>query len=166
MRRGGKAQIADASELPFSDKTFDVICAFDVVEHIENDTTLFREISRVLKPGGHFCFSVPLHKDAWSSFDNIVGHCRRYDFPEVLQLLSENNLCLESSSGFGMKPKSRFWTDFGMWWLEKFPERAFYFYNKYLFPLGLKRQEPLKLMSETPDPESCEGAIFLCKKQS
>ena len=47
---------ADATNLPFEDARFEVVCAMDFLEHVESPAVLIREISRVLKPGGLFFF--------------------------------------------------------------------------------------------------------------
>lgn len=47
---------ASAESLPFSDKTFDVVCCCDVLEHVDDLEKVISEISRVLKPGGVFFF--------------------------------------------------------------------------------------------------------------
>jgi SAM-dependent methyltransferase len=47
------------SELPFRSSAFDVVAAINFLEHIENDTRFFREMVRVLKPGGDFLFMAP-----------------------------------------------------------------------------------------------------------
>lgn len=49
-------QVANAYCLPYEDKTFDVVCAMDVLEHVEEPSLLISEASRVLKPGGLFFF--------------------------------------------------------------------------------------------------------------
>ncbi len=64
--------------LPFADESFDVVGAFDVVEHCEPEATVLAELSRVLKPGGTMMLSVPAYQWAWSSFDDANGHHRRY----------------------------------------------------------------------------------------
>ena len=46
----------DASRLEFEDARFDVVCAMDFLEHVENPEQIFQEASRVLKPGGIFLF--------------------------------------------------------------------------------------------------------------
>lgn len=45
--------------LPFADNGFDIICAFDVLEHIENDEDTLKELKRILKSGGKFFITVP-----------------------------------------------------------------------------------------------------------
>jgi 2-polyprenyl-6-hydroxyphenyl methylase/3-demethylubiquinone-9 3-methyltransferase len=47
---------ANAYELPFNNESFDVVCAMDILEHVENPAKLIQEASRVLKPGGIFFF--------------------------------------------------------------------------------------------------------------
>lgn len=47
---------ANAYELPFNDKLFDVACAMDILEHVEEPERLIQEASRILKPGGIFFF--------------------------------------------------------------------------------------------------------------
>ncbi|MDP2593366.1 MAG: class I SAM-dependent methyltransferase [bacterium] len=46
-------------KLPYNENTFDLVTAFQVVEHLENPFLIAREVKRVLKPGGIFAFSVP-----------------------------------------------------------------------------------------------------------
>jgi len=47
---------ANAYNLPFSDKSFDIVCAMDILEHVEEPEKLIAEASRVLRPGGLFFF--------------------------------------------------------------------------------------------------------------
>ena len=51
--------MASATHLPFADATFDLVTANMVVEHLDDPVTQFREICRVLKPGGRFIFHTP-----------------------------------------------------------------------------------------------------------
>lgn len=43
---------ADVHHLPFEDRSFDIICAMDLLEHIDHPEKLISEIQRILKPGG------------------------------------------------------------------------------------------------------------------
>ena len=47
---------ADAYALPFEDHSFDVACAMDILEHVNNPEILIREAARVVRPGGLFFF--------------------------------------------------------------------------------------------------------------
>ena len=69
---------ASAMQLPFADATFDVVAAFDVVEHCEPESTVLSELARVLVPGGRLLVSVPAYQWAWSEFDVQNRHHRRY----------------------------------------------------------------------------------------
>lgn len=64
--------------LPFADAKFDVVAAFDVVEHCEPESTALSELARVLRPGGTLVVSVPAYQWAWSDHDVANGHHRRY----------------------------------------------------------------------------------------
>lgn len=48
--------MADAYQLPFADKSFEVVTALDFLEHVERPQEIIKEFSRVLKPGGIFIF--------------------------------------------------------------------------------------------------------------
>ncbi|HEX5131049.1 MAG TPA: class I SAM-dependent methyltransferase [Candidatus Krumholzibacteria bacterium] len=54
-----EARVARADSIPYPDTTFDVAWAWNVVEHLEDPTTVFREVARVLKPGGVFLIKTP-----------------------------------------------------------------------------------------------------------
>jgi SAM-dependent methyltransferase len=64
--------------LPFADASFQVITAFDVIEHCEPEADALRELYRVLEPGGRLLVSVPAYQWAWSDHDVANGHHRRY----------------------------------------------------------------------------------------
>jgi SAM-dependent methyltransferase len=69
---------ASAMQLPFADSTFEVVAAFDVVEHCEPESAVMSELARVLTPGGRLLVSVPAYQWAWSEFDVQNHHHRRY----------------------------------------------------------------------------------------
>ena len=64
--------------LPFADGTFDVVSAFDVVEHCDRRRRAVAELARVLAPGGRMLLSVPAYQWAWRDHDVQAGHHRRY----------------------------------------------------------------------------------------
>jgi SAM-dependent methyltransferase len=72
-------------ELPFEDKSFDLVCAFDVIEHVEDDIKGVSELKRVCKSDSWVIVSVPAFMFLWSHHDVINHHFRRY----TMQLLKE-----------------------------------------------------------------------------
>ncbi|MBX9830396.1 class I SAM-dependent methyltransferase [Candidatus Babeliales bacterium] len=77
---------ADACALPYENATFDVVVAFDVLEHVEHDQKMVDEIFRVLKPGGYFVFTVPAYNMLFSAHDRELLHFRRYTKSSVHKL--------------------------------------------------------------------------------
>jgi SAM-dependent methyltransferase len=67
-----------ATGLPFADACFDVVAAFDVIEHCDPEAAALAEIARVLAPGGRLLMSVPAYNWAWTSHDDHNHHHRRY----------------------------------------------------------------------------------------
>jgi len=63
---------------------FDVVCAFEVLEHLEDDAAVLREWVSHLAPGGWLILSVPAFQHRFAAADHLAGHFRRYD-PEVLR---------------------------------------------------------------------------------
>ena len=74
-------------DLPFEDQQFDVVCAFDVIEHVEDDWRAMQELQRVCKYEGILCVTVPAFMQLWSHHDVVNHHYRRYRLPELLSLL-------------------------------------------------------------------------------
>ncbi len=66
-----------AGDLPF-DREFDVLGAFDVVEHTEDDAAALRQMHQALVPGGGLLLTVPQHPALWSASDERAHHFRRY----------------------------------------------------------------------------------------
>jgi SAM-dependent methyltransferase len=64
--------------LPFADGAFEVVSAFDVLEHCDPEELALAELRRVLEPGGRLLMSVPAYQWAWSDHDVANGHHRRY----------------------------------------------------------------------------------------
>jgi SAM-dependent methyltransferase len=161
---GGIARSGEIGTLPFADATFDLVCALDVIEHIENDRHVFREVSRVLKDDAVLIFSVPLHQDRWTAFDDWVGHARRYNPAELPRILSDNDLTLEQSAVFGMQPSNPKWVARGMWELEHHRARAMFWYNWVGLPLAMRFQKRLKLVSGLIDTAGVEEIVLLCRR--
>lgn len=67
----------DARNIPFLED-FDLIGAFDVLEHIDDDQGVMAQVAKSLRPGGGFLISVPQHPALWSPQDEHAHHLRRY----------------------------------------------------------------------------------------
>ncbi len=79
---------------------FDMICAFDVIEHIDDDKTALSNIHRMLKPNGVVLLSVPQYMFLWSRLDELVKHKRRYSKRELLAKLEESGFDIGYSTSF------------------------------------------------------------------
>src|SRR5918997_3294807 len=77
--RGLTVVRGDATNLPAGPATLDLVTAFDVIEHIEDDYLATAEIHRVLRPGGTLLVTVPCDMRLWSAHDVAGHHFRRYD---------------------------------------------------------------------------------------
>jgi len=67
----------DARCIPYADE-FDLIGAFDVLEHIEEDVAVLDTMHQALRPGGGIIVTVPQHPWLWSVADDHACHVRRY----------------------------------------------------------------------------------------
>ena len=84
-QRVGKARLfqMDAKQVPYRE-AFDVIGAFDVIEHIDDDERVLAQMHQALKPGGGILLTVPQHMWLWSSQDDAAHHVRRYTRAELV----------------------------------------------------------------------------------
>lgn len=77
---------ASLPQLPFSEGHFDIVCAFDTLEHVKDDIKAAREILRVTKSGGTIIITVPAVPSAWAKHDLVNQHFRRYSKKTLLAL--------------------------------------------------------------------------------
>jgi SAM-dependent methyltransferase len=96
--------VGSATELPFEDDQFDLVTAFDVIEHIEDDQAAANELVRVCRPGGIVFVTVPAFQFLWSQHDEINHHFRRYGRGELKQLFPKMERRLESYFNTWMFP--------------------------------------------------------------
>jgi SAM-dependent methyltransferase len=82
---------ADARALPFREE-FDVVGAFDVLEHIEGDEVAVSELAQSARPAGGVLVTVPQHPRLWSREDDFAQHRRRYTRRGLLRLLGTAGL--------------------------------------------------------------------------
>jgi SAM-dependent methyltransferase len=159
---GGLATAGTVTSLPFADGQFDLLCAFDIIEHIEDDQGGFRELSRVLRRGGRLVLSVPLHAALWTEFDGLVGHARRYEPGELVERLRLHHFEVERSAPFGMQPSNPWLVGLGMHWLIHRRETAMRWYNGLIAPLGLLFQKRLRFSPGLIETEGIAEVILVC----
>ena len=70
-----------------ADEVFDLVCAFEVLEHIEDDRAALTEWRLRVRPGGWLIVSVPAWPRRWGAADEKAGHYRRYEPDELRELL-------------------------------------------------------------------------------
>ena len=162
--RGASATLSQVTSLPFASGSFGLVCALDIVEHVDDEDAALSEISRVAKAGALLLLSVPLHPSRWTPFDDFVGHRRRYEPERLWGKLAEHRLAVERSAVFGMQPRSSRLLDAGMWWLTHRRERALWWYNRVFMPLGLRFQKPLELHPGTMETDGVDEILMVCRK--
>ncbi len=69
--------------LPLAEQTFDLICLFDVLEHVEADEASLAALRGLLAPGGRLLVTVPAFRALWGPHDVTLHHKRRYEKAEL-----------------------------------------------------------------------------------
>jgi ubiquinone/menaquinone biosynthesis C-methylase UbiE len=120
---GGICTCADATNMPYDDNFFDFVNASELLEHIDDDKKVLSEVYRVLKPSGHFSFSVPMGMKFWTKFDDAVYHVRRYESHELHKKVIDSNFKIKSY--YINKPsKSQVYKNAAAFVFTKFPKLA------------------------------------------
>jgi len=89
----------DARHIPFREE-FDLIGAFDVLEHIEQDEEVLAQLFLACKAGGGLALTVPQHRWLWSRMDDFAHHKRRYTHSELLGKLQQSGFKVEYATSF------------------------------------------------------------------
>ncbi len=89
----------DAREIPYVEE-FDVIGAFDVLEHIHEDSTVLSRMFSSLRPGGGLVLTVPQHPWLWSIQDDYACHERRYRIGELRNKVTQAGFTVKLESYF------------------------------------------------------------------
>jgi 2-polyprenyl-3-methyl-5-hydroxy-6-metoxy-1,4-benzoquinol methylase len=82
-------------------ESFDLLLAFEVLEHIEDDRAALALWRGWIRPGGHLLLSVPARMSRWSPSDVWAGHFRRYERAGLLTLLAEAGFVIEHHECYG-----------------------------------------------------------------
>jgi SAM-dependent methyltransferase len=104
-RRNPRADFVqmDARNVPYEDE-FDVVGAFDVVEHIAEDEVVLANLRRAARPGGGVMITVPQHPSLWSAADEYARHVRRYTAAELHAKVRRAGLEIVRSTSFVTLP--------------------------------------------------------------
>lgn len=84
-----------------TDVNFDLACAFEVLEHIEDDVAALTELCARVRPGGGVILSVPAHPDRYGASDQLVGHHRRYSRDQLNRLMRAAGLEIRWVQSYG-----------------------------------------------------------------
>jgi SAM-dependent methyltransferase len=79
-------------QVPYKDGSFDVIVAFDVIEHVEKDVESLAKLGKQLAPGGRLVMTVPAMPWLWSKHDETHHHFRRYTSASLNEALLKAGL--------------------------------------------------------------------------
>jgi SAM-dependent methyltransferase len=109
-------------DAPFSENQFEAILLLDVIEHIDNDENVLRQVWRLLRPGGFAVITVPAYNWLWSRHDDLNNHKRRYTASTLRAPIER--------AGFRIRKLS--------------------YFNCILFPLALVERLVLKALGSSP----------------
>ena len=94
--KGGKGAVLSAEDpFPFGDGFFDLVGAFEVLEHLQRPEEAIKEVARVLQLNGMFLFSSPVHQRYWSQWDTFAGHVRRFEIEPLGRMLTNAGFVVE-----------------------------------------------------------------------
>ena len=96
LERDGYRAYADIGEL--NDEQYDYIYSLNVLEHIEDDGEVVRQLAERLKPGSRLFIYVPAFDHIRTSMDDLVGHHRRYTRGNLIRLLEAADLEVEQAA--------------------------------------------------------------------
>jgi SAM-dependent methyltransferase len=80
--KGREVSLGSVERMPFTDSSFDLALALDIIEYVPDDQAL-RDLFRTLRPGGSLLVTVPALRILWSAHDVVNGHYRRYTLGEL-----------------------------------------------------------------------------------
>jgi SAM-dependent methyltransferase len=89
----------DARRVPFEDE-FDVIGAFDVLEHISEDEMVLSQMYQATTTGGGIILTVPQHAFLWSPQDEYARHVRRYEAEDLKEKVRRAGFIVERTTSF------------------------------------------------------------------
>ena len=89
----------DARSLPYREE-FDVVGAFDMLEHVEEDEAVLGQMHAAVRAGGGVALLVPQHPRLWSAMDEVAHHVRRYTRRELVGKVRRAGFAVERATSF------------------------------------------------------------------
>ena len=102
-KTGGRFDIRPGfcpDNIPFTGEKFDLICLFDVLEHIEKDVETLAAARALLAEGGRLLLTVPACRWMWGPHDEFLHHKRRYSAAELREKATAGGLRPDKLSYF------------------------------------------------------------------
>lgn len=78
----------------FKNEKFDCIICLNVLEHIKDDRVALKNMRKLLKMGGHLILLVPAFKFLFGQTDRSIGHLRRYEKVELIEILKNTHFTI------------------------------------------------------------------------
>jgi SAM-dependent methyltransferase len=87
-------------DVPYTVGSFDLVCAFDVLEHVDDDQAAVATLCAMARPDGHVVVTVPALQWLWSEHDVSHEHRRRYTRKQLGKVLANAGLRIDRLSYF------------------------------------------------------------------
>ena len=101
-RLGGAGEVRNGDlSVVAPDELFDLVCAFEVIEHLADDRGAIAAWLRHVRPGGWLLVSAPAWPERFAAWDELVGHHRRYEPAALSRLLAELGLEDVEAAAYG-----------------------------------------------------------------
>ena len=99
-RRRGFERVLSLKEWDAKEERYDLVTAFDVVEHVDDDVGFLRRLVGRLAPGGRMLVTVPAYPFLWSTFDEMNHHRRRYTRARLVRAMREAGVGVDRATHF------------------------------------------------------------------
>ncbi len=89
---GGEVLTGTVEDVVDPERRFDLVCAFEVLEHLEDDDAALTDWVARVRPGGWLLLSTPAFQSRYAAWDEVVGHYRRYEPDQLRAMLEAHGL--------------------------------------------------------------------------
>jgi ubiquinone/menaquinone biosynthesis C-methylase UbiE len=91
----------DLTKCPLPDAFVDVAVLINVLEHIDDHKAAVAQLFRIVRPGGSVIIEVPANSSLFDVYDRVLMHYRRYNMPDLVNLLTGAGFEVERRSHLG-----------------------------------------------------------------